>query len=30
VEFHRGRIKQLLGLHSTAALVRWAVGVGLV
>ena len=30
VEFHRGRIKQLLGLNSTAALVRWAVGVGLV
>jgi DNA-binding NarL/FixJ family response regulator len=30
VEFHRSRIKHLLGLNSTAALVRYAVAEGLV
>ena len=30
VEFHRARIKHILGLNSTAALVRYAVTEGLV
>jgi DNA-binding CsgD family transcriptional regulator len=30
VEFHRARIKRVLGLSSTAALVRYAAAEGLV
>ena len=30
VEFHRNRIREVLGLTTTAALVRWAITEGLV